>query len=101
MKKWLVVLGVIGIALLSAYASGVYYKSKYKKVLKTEKQRLTDSITSVFESQKELIETGTKTTIETRKKARTIDDKLKQDEEAIDNSTVTDTELTDFLAKYD
>lgn len=100
-NKWLIAVGFVLLWAGSLALSGWYWKRQYKNQIEEQKKILTDSLTASFEAQMELVEQGKTHTATTRKKAKTIDDKLKQDEKAIDDSTVTDAELSQFLAEYD
>ena len=82
------------------YIGKAYYKYQYFKELEREVSVLKDSVSAYNKRELKLIDSLKTTTKTSQKKAKDIDTKLKKDEEIINNTTVTDSELQDFLSNY-
>lgn len=80
--------------------SKMYYKYKYFKAVEKELKVAKNELKTFQEAEKELISEGQQTTVKAKTKAKSIDKKLKDDEKAIDNSTINNELLFEFLAKH-
>ena len=60
-----------------------------------------DSLLSIKDRQVEIIENAEAATKKAKTTKKNINDKLKQDEDAIDEHGVSDGELDDFLARFE
>ena len=99
--KLFIIICAIGIVYVGYISAGkAYYKYQYFKELEREVTNLKDSVSAYNKREQKLLNTLKNTTKTSQKKFQDIDTKLKQDEEIIDNSTVTDSELQDFLSKF-
>ena len=76
------------------------YKYRYYKAIENDYRTAKDSIEALNLRLKDLTQKQEIRTKTVQKKAQSIQDKLKQDEEIIDNRDYTDDELDDFIAKY-
>tara|TARA_Y100001973_G_C4981562_1_gene224449 strand:- start:156 stop:509 length:354 start_codon:yes stop_codon:yes gene_type:complete len=91
------------IAMVYAVRVGVgkaYYKYQYFKTVEKKYTAAKDSIQSLNLEIKDLTQKQQIRTKNVQKKSKAINDKLKQDEEIIDNRNYSDAELNDFLSKY-
>lgn len=70
------------------------------KMLQTKIEQLETNVNTLTHQKDSLINVGLKTTKRVKKASSTIDKKLKQDEKTIDNSTITDDDIADFIAKH-
>ena len=77
------------------------YKYKYYKSEAEKYNTAKDSIESLNLRLKDLTQKQEIRTKTVQKKAQSIQDKLKQDEEIIDNRDYNDDELDDFISDYD
>lgn len=81
-------------------SSKIYYKYKYFKAVEKQLTITQNEIKTYQEKEQKLIEEGKTTVVKAKKRSKNIDTKLKNDEKAIDNSTINDIQLRDFLAKH-
>jgi len=77
-----------------------YYKYEYFKTVEQKYHTAKDSIASLNSEIKNLTQKQQIRTKNVQKKSKAINDKLKQDEEIIDNRNYSDAELDDFLSEY-
>lgn len=98
---------VLSLLLILAIGYGIYtysgkalYKYRYFKALETQVETLRDSILRYEIRVTNLIESGKKDTEKTKKQSALIDKKLKEDEETIDNSTISDDDIVEFITKH-
>lgn len=83
------------------FTQKAYYKYQYFKQVEQNYNTAKDSISSLNNKIKDLTQKQQILTEKAQKQARSINDKLKQDENTIDNRNVTDDELLEFLSRYD
>lgn len=88
---------IVGISFASKYA---YFKYKYYKQIEKELVQLKQERNQTEVIETKIISKAKKRTISVQKKVKEIDKKLKQDEKNINNSTVTDAEINDFITKH-
>lgn len=99
-KALLIIIAVLVVyALVINIQKGVY-KLRYYKEVEQKYTSAQDSISVLNLKLDQLVASNKAQTITDRRKSKSIDDKLKSDEKTIDNSTVTDDELDEFLARY-
>ena len=77
------------------------YKYKYFKAIEKEYKIAVDSIEAKNLLIKKLSEQQEKRTKNFKDKSKATNDKLKKDEETIDNSVISDDDLSDFIAKHE
>ena len=77
------------------------YKYRYFKSIEKEYNTAKDSIAALNIRIGDLTQKQQNKVNASRKRSQTINDKLKQDEKAIDSKPVTDAELDEFLSRYD
>jgi hypothetical protein len=100
-KATFIVIGLLLCAVLFIGSQKAYYKYKYFK----GKEKQVTELLKVVEVKEfkidSLINTQIVVTKDVQKKSKGITEKLKQDVEEINNSTVSNEQLNNMLAKYD
>lgn len=94
---------IIFLLLIVGYKSAQYSLLKYR-ILKEKAQQVEiykDSLKVVKTRIKTLLNTGVNYNQKSQAKTKKIDQKLKEDEKSINNASVTDDELNDFLSNYE
>jgi predicted Holliday junction resolvase-like endonuclease len=111
MKKWFLALNtqtklylitvLIIFVVINIYAVKLaWYKYQYLKQLEKEVTELKAQIKKHDDAETKIIEDAKGVTVGVKKKSKNIDQKLKEDEKAIDNSNITNGELQDFLTRH-
>ena len=99
--KLFIVVCFIGLAYLMYLGAGkAYYKYKYFKQLETEVLQKNKRIEELENTVSKQLEIGEITTIKVKKSKIAIDKKLKEDEKIINNSTISDDDIANFIAKH-
>lgn len=96
-----VVLVLFVLSLGGLWYSNAYWKNKYVKELKIEKEKLTDSLIESFKTTEKIIDKAEKATNVIKKRSKNIDDKLKEDEKIIDSRPVSNDKLDSLLTRFD
>lgn len=94
---------VIGVLILLIIGQGLYFRyqlNQNRKVFEKGITTLKDSIQAIDNRQVKIIEDAKKNTTKASKDKKAINDKQKQDEKDIDNSTISDRDIADFLSRY-
>jgi septal ring factor EnvC (AmiA/AmiB activator) len=86
----------------AAYKSIRLAKSEYDrlKYIEHQYQEAQEEINKREENESKIIDSSKKQTKKTSKKKTEIDEKLKQDEKSIDDSSVTDDDIKSFISKH-
>lgn len=93
-------------AILSIYAAvttvqKVFYKYRYFKEIEKQYNVAKDSINALNIRVKALTEQQQKKTVKSRKRSAAINDKLKKDEDIINNTPINDDELKAYISKHE
>jgi len=99
-KLYLIAILLIFVVINIYAAKLAWYKYQYLKQLEKEVTELKEEIKKYDEAETKILDDAKSKTTETKKKSKSIDEKLKEDEKTIDNSNITDSELQDFLSKH-
>ena len=94
---------VIGVLILLIIGQGLYFRYQLNQNIKVFEKGITtlkDSIQAIDNRQVKIIEDAKKNTTKASKDKKAINDKQKQDEKDIDNSTISDRDIADFLSRY-
>lgn len=101
MKKWYWY--IIGLLMVLAVAEKFYYDHKLSQASDLFKEQITvlkDSISSLESQEYKIIEKGSNNTQKANNKKKEINNKLSNDEKAIDSVDVDDADIKEFLSKY-
>ena len=101
-EKTFILLLIIATLIISYISlQKVYYKYQLTKARAERVELLENALEEITKRYSDVLLEGEKTTKQVQKKASAIDKKLQDDEKTIDNSTVTDAQLREFLSKYE
>lgn len=100
-KIFIIIIAVITIYTTVVTVQKIIYKTRYYQSLEKEYLIARDSINTLNYRIKDLTLKQQIWTKDVQKKSNEINDKLKDDEETIDNRDVSDRELDEFLARYE
>lgn len=99
-----ILLFLLGAAILA----GIYFASRWAmdqyaflKSMEKEIEDLRTQVQEYEENETKILSEGEENTKTAQKKSRSIDEKLKQDEDIIDNRDISDDELDEFLSRYE
>lgn len=99
-KLLLIAVMILFLGLVYFGSSKMYYKYKYFKTVENELKVAKNEIKNKNNLIDSIIANSKNHTKTVRKKAISIDTKLKQDEQTIDNNNVSDDALNEFIAKH-
>ena len=100
-KATIIILGLLIVTILFIGSQKAYYKYKYFKEVELQRNDLINTVKQKDLKIDTLLIGLTNKTVQVKEKSKSIKTKLKKDVEEINNSTVTDKQLLELLAKYD